>query len=82
MNETKIKWFAIGFCSAVMLFLIIFTFKAVAQDGDTTMYLRLNKDTVVIATFDKHCVDSIVKDYKNLNGYCPYKKIQYINVSK
>lgn len=82
MNNTKLKWFFIGFCTACLLLMLIITGSAIAQDGDTTLYHPLNKDTIVMMVFDKHCIDSINLDYKNRYGYCPPKELKYIRVTK
>ena len=82
MQNTKLKWFIIGFFTMWILFMKALVSNSMAQDGDTTMYHPMNKDTIVMMVFDKHCVDSINKDYKNRYGYCPPKNIKYIRVTK
>lgn len=82
MQNTKLKWFIIGFFTMWILFMIALVSNSMAQDGDTTFYHRLSPDTMLVITFDKHCIDSIVRDYKNPDGYCPPKKVKTVWISR
>jgi hypothetical protein len=66
-----------------MLVVIIFwSFKVIAQEPDTTLYHRMNPDTIIVAVFPKALFDSVQRGYKGPEGYCPPKSVRYYRILK